>query len=171
MKKTLIALVAVFVSVAVYGQGTINFNNRVLADGIDARVTMPDGTTGVTGAGWVAQLFGGPAGADVSALQPLAPATDFRAGNFAGYVNPVTITVPGVAGGQTATIQMRVVNEALGMFGNSDPIQLVLGGAGTPPGLPANLSGLTGFSVIPEPSTIALGLLGAAALFFARRRK
>ena len=42
----------------------------------------------------------------------------------------------------------------------------------SPPGLPADLAGLEAFSltVVPEPGTIALAVLGLAA-FFVRRRK
>jgi hypothetical protein len=38
------------------------------------------------------------------------------------------------------------------------------------PSLPANLVGLTSFSLVPEPSTYALLALGAAALFLRRRK-
>lgn len=45
---------------------------------------------------------------------------------------------------------------------------LYLGGAGTPP----DLQGLQSFSlaVVPEPSTIALGVIGASSLLFRRRK-
>ncbi len=52
-----------------------------------------------------------------------------------------------------------------------------LGGFGTPPSLPGPTFGtgagqIQGFTLnpVPEPSTIALGLLGAAALLFRRRK-
>jgi len=54
-----------------------------------------------------------------------------------------------------------------------------LGGFGTPPSIPSPTFGtgagqIQGFTlnpaVVPEPSTIALGLLGAAALFLRRRK-
>lgn len=48
-----------------------------------------------------------------------------------------------------------------------------LGGTGTPPALTPNLIGLTSFglAVVPEPSAIALGVLGLGTLMFLRRRK
>jgi len=49
-----------------------------------------------------------------------------------------------------------------------------LGGTGIPPATTPNLTGLTSFSMmvtpVPEPATITLGIMGAAA-FLARRRK
>jgi hypothetical protein len=52
----------------------------------------------------------------------------------------------------------------------------VLGGGGTPPATPGNLggSGITDFSIgtaTPEPSTIALGVMGASAFLMRLRRK
>jgi hypothetical protein len=48
-----------------------------------------------------------------------------------------------------------------------------LGGLGSPPGTPPALSGITSFSLTtqasPEPSTIALGVMGASAFLLRRR--
>jgi len=48
-----------------------------------------------------------------------------------------------------------------------------LGGFGSPPSSAPNLEGLQSFQlfVVPEPSVIALGVLGAGCLFLLRRRK
>jgi hypothetical protein len=54
MKKLLVTLAAVLVSVSTFGQGTILFNNRVTPQ-VDAPVSRPDGTG--AGAGVNAQLF------------------------------------------------------------------------------------------------------------------
>jgi hypothetical protein len=176
MKKLLVTLVAVLASATAFGQGTINFNNLVSAAGINAPVFKPDGTTGAgAGAGANAQLFllaGG-------VYTALTPATTFRtspAGPAQGYVvAPATaVTVPGVAGGAQATVVLRAwegagTYDAAAIRGESSPITITLGGAGAPPSLPANLVGLTSFSMVPEPSTLALGLLGAAALLYRRR--
>jgi hypothetical protein len=155
-KIPFILLLTMLAPAPLVGQGTINFNNRVLADGIDARVTWLPDCQPVSGPGWIAQLWGGPAGADVSALS-LIGETTFRTGDFAGYVYPIALTVPGVHGGQTATLQMRVFHEGVGAIISGMPLQLVLGGTGHPPVPPANLVGLT-WHCIPEPSSFALGL-------------
>jgi hypothetical protein len=165
MKKTIIALTALMVTVSAFGQGAVVFNNRV-PPGIDAKVTF--GGVGITGAEWKAQLFGGP---ENGTLSPLTPTTTFRAGNAAGYVNPVDVIVPNVAPGNKATLVMRAFNGAdfasSALSGSSDPITITLGGGTLPP---ANLDGLRAFQIIPEPSTIALGLLGGLALLFWRRK-
>jgi hypothetical protein len=179
MKKFILAVAAVMVSVAAFAQGQVTFNNRV-AGVVDARVTFnggPENGQGV-GAGYTAQLFGGPAGTPVSGLTALQPSTTFRTSSAAaqGYVNGVTVDVPGVASGAQATLVMRVY-PAGGAFtnpndigmGESGPITITLGGGLA---VPANLEGLNAFTVlIPEPSTIALAVLGGAALLFLRRRK
>lgn len=174
MKKLIITLAALMVTVAAYGQGAVTFNNRVTGV-VDARVLMPDGT-GV-GAGFTAQLIGGPAGTAVDKLVALTPTTTFRTSSAAaqGYVNAVDVTVPGVAAGAQATLVMRAFNgsdyASSGIKGQSGAITIGLGGGTLPP---TNLAGLQGFSVvaavIPEPSTIALGVLGAALLMIRRRK-
>jgi len=172
MKKVIIALAALMVTVSAYGQGAVVFNNRVTGV-VDARVVMPDGSG--AGAGITAQLFGGPAGTAKDALTALTPTTTFRTTSAAaqGYVNSVDVTVPGVAAGSQATLVMRAFQGAdyasAQTKGESNPITITLGGGTLPP---ANLVGLQGFTmtVVPEPTTIALGALGAALLLFRRRK-
>jgi len=171
MKKLILAVAAVIVSVAAYAQGQITFNNRV-AGVVDARVTFADGPNigqGV-GAGYTAQLFGG---ADAANLTALNPATTFRTSSAAtqGYVNGVVVDVPGIAPGLKATVVMRVFDPTNVQVGQSAAISITLGGGTLPP---ANLEGLQPFTatggIVPEPSTIALAALGVAALLLRRRK-
>jgi len=172
MKKVIIALAALMVTVSAYGQGAVVFNNRVTGV-VDARVLAPDGTG--AGAGVTAQLFGGAAGTAAGSLTALTPTTTFRTTSAAaqGYVNSVDVTVPGVAAGAQATLIMRAFQGAdyasATVRGESNPITIALGGGTLPP---ANLVGLQGFTmqIIPEPTTLALGALGAALLLFRRRK-
>jgi len=73
-------------------------------------------------------------------------------------------TIPTLAAAEAAKVP----------YGWSTPFVLSgLGGTGSPPATPPDLIGLTSFSLVtsvPEPGTITLGLMGAAA-FLARRRK
>jgi hypothetical protein len=94
------------------------------------------------------------------------------------------VTIASVAPGANAVIELRAwdgtkgatyeaASAAGGGFyvGKSAQITIATGGSGTPPSLPANLVGLQSFAIaVPEPSTIALGLLGAAALLIRRRK-
>jgi len=180
MKKLILTAVAVMVSVAAFAQGQITFNNRV-SGVVDARVTFADGQNigqGV-GLGYTAQLFGGPDGTAVANLSALTPNTTFRTSSAAaqGYVNGVTVTVPGVDSGAKAVIVMRVFDSASAKVGESGAITLTLGGGLA---VPANLEGLQAFTVtaggtggtpiVPEPSTIALAALGVGALLLRRRK-
>jgi len=178
MKKLILTAVAVMVSVAAFAQGQITFNNRV-SGVVDARVTFADGPNigqGV-GAGYTAQLFGG---ADANSLAALNPSTTFRTSSAAaqGYVNGVTVTVPGIDSGAKATIVMRVFDSTGAKVGESAPVVgLTLGGGLA---VPANLEGLAAFTVtagggggtpiVPEPSTIALAALGVGALLLRCRK-
>jgi hypothetical protein len=179
MKKLLVTLAAVLVSASTSGQGTINFNNLVSAatPPINAPVFRADGVTqvGLAPGGASAQLYVSVGG---GAFTPVPTVLQFRtAGAAAGYVNnPTAVQVPGVAGGTAVQVQMRAWEtgtgatwEAATIKGQSATLNLTLGGAGSPPSVPADLVGLTSFSMIPEPSTMALGLLGAAALLYRRR--
>lgn len=169
MKKLILAVAAVMVSVAAFAQGLITFNNRV-GTAINGRVTFADGPNagqGV-GAGYTAQLF---AGVDANSLTALVPTTDFRISSAAaqGYVNAVDVIVPGIAAGAKATVVMRVFDSTGFKAGESAAITITLGGGTLPP---ANLEGLQPFtaSIIPEPSTIALAVLGIGALLLRRRK-
>jgi len=61
------------------------------------------------------------------------------------------------------------------IYGYSDIFQVPfpLGGTQSPPNTQPNMQGLQSFNVqlVPEPSVIALGVLGAGCLFLLRRRK
>jgi len=175
MKKLILTVAAVMVSVAAFAQGQVTFNNRVTGV-VDARVTFADGPNagqGV-GAGYTAQLFGG---ADANSLAALTPNTTFRTSSAAamGYVNGVVVDVPGIAAGNKATLVMKVLDSTGKVVGASGSISVSLGGGTLPP---ANLEGLAAFTVsvgaapvIPEPSTLALAAVGGAAALLLRRRK
>lgn len=175
MKKLIIAMAALLVSVSAYGQGQVVFNNRVVGS-VVAQVTLTGTATGIqdgvgaTSAKWEAQLFGGPAAAGAGGLEALLPKTTFRTGAGAGFVVATDVTLPKVAPGASAAIQMRATTTDGFGSGNSKVFNVTLGGGLNPP---ANLVGLEAFSAtyIPEPSTIALGILGAAGLLALRRRK
>jgi len=180
MKKLFVILACMVTSLATYGQGSVNFNTRVIPD-VDVKIPLSTGGF-AEGTDFTAQLYGGPAGSAEGALVALTPTTNFRTGNAAGYVVPAgAVTVPGVAEGSPAALQLRVWASG-GQFagGGTFDTSLAAGKSAiiTSPNLggtlttPPNLIGLTAFTVqvVPEPTTIALGLLGAAALLIRRRK-
>jgi hypothetical protein len=176
VKKLIVTFTTVLVSVSAFAQGTINFNNRVTPI-IDAPVWAPGGigTIGAGALGAIAQLFlVGPGGT----VTPIGQSTTFRQATAANpslnaYVNPIqSMIVDGQAPGSTISVRMRawVGPSYDNAFIESNTIQVTLGGE-VVPGQPAATPGnLVGLQFIPEPSTIALGILGAAALLYRRRK-
>ena len=172
--------VSLVFAVHLAGQGTVNFANRVTGF-VDAPVFGIDGITKLIGASYMAQLY---AGATVNSMAPVGDPLPFRTGTGAGYINTSgvdpTRTIPGVAAGAVAFVKVVAWDTMWGATyetawwsnGASSVFALTTGGGGVPPGPPANLVGLQSFIVgwIPEPSSMALGLLGAAVLFLRRRK-
>jgi hypothetical protein len=177
MKKLLVALAAVLVSVATYAQGTVNFDNI----GVGAPIYDVGGTVGAgVNSGAKAGLYVQGAGAGFT-LVPGSVTTFLGSTDpQAQYLNGITVTVPTIAPGTAGTFEVRawVGNNATwedalangAKQGRSASFQVTTGGAGSPPTLPADLTGLTTFSLVPEPSTIAFGVIGGLALLLRRRK-
>lgn len=145
----------------------------------------------LAGTGYTFALFAGPAGASESALQ-LVTTTTFRTGTAlpAGTVFTQTLPITGVASGSSAALQVRVWDNVGGTVGTWAAVlanpsvargqsalfaSAPLGGpdpAGGPPITPPAMTGWTSFNVaqVPEPSVIALGVLGLGALLLRRRK-
>jgi len=195
MKKTLLSVATVLVlGGSALAQGLINFSNG--AAGVNAPVTDIDGTTKLSGAGFIAELFAGPTGTAWGSLTAVLPTSIFATAASAGYFFGGSHTVGNVASGSQAAAQVRVWSANFaswdaawaayqagdvtakvgvsGWAGSGLPTTTLttpaLGGGPTPT---PNLLGLTGFQLytaVPEPSTIALGVLGLGALFLRRRK-
>jgi hypothetical protein len=186
MKKLLMTIVAVLVSASAFAQGTIIFDNRPQS-GV-APIFAPDG---VAGAGSIPGMIGEldlVNGTGASATYTPVGTSPFRgtSGAVSEFIATTELTVPGVPPNGSGTFVVRAYNgssydasAAIGSgkyFGQSLPITVSgLGGqpASGPPIPSPDLSGLQGFNVAlstPEPSTIALGVLGAAALLLRRRK-
>jgi len=175
MKKLIVVVAALLLSVGAYAQGSLQMNNRIVGT-VDAPVTIAAGSVGAgNGAGSVnalVQLFQ----VNGTALTPLGTAISFRgpSGALASYFSGPDVDVPA---GPT-NFRVRVWTGASfdaaktsgGYFGESTDFTAVLGGGLLPAGTMDNLKSFT-IQAVPEPTTIALGVLGAAALIAARRRK
>ena len=181
MKKLLVALAAVLVTVASYGQGQINFNNFSQNGGAGAPI-WDVGQTGTKGpgAGVTAGLFLVNSG--VATLIPNATTDFFTQAGADFFITPINVTVPGVgSGGQNGlTFEVRAWSTAAGSydaarlnplykFGTSGNFTGDVGPDTLPPN---NLNNLTSFTLqqVPEPSTIALGVIGGLALLLRRRK-
>lgn len=172
MKKLIVAAAVGLVAVGALAQGQFNFGNRVTVAGIDAKVFKPDGVTPLAGADYWAQAY---VGTSLDSLAPVGSPVNFRTGAAAGYISSTIVTTP-FPGGTTVWVEMRAWEAGANsyeaavasgkLFGKSNAIQLTVAEA---PNTPPDMVGLRSFSLVPEPSTMALGLLGAAALLLRRR--
>lgn len=178
MKKLLLIAACMVATVAAFAQGQIVVANSAAVNGVRANVT--DLATGalLTGATYWAQVYAGPS---ADSLTAQGSAVNFRTGANAGLISAQTIAVSTVGLGGNAFVQLKAWEGAAGSTyessfgvaktGFSNIVgPFVTGGAGSPPSTPPNVTGLNAFAIaIPEPSTIALALLGAGALFIRRR--
>jgi hypothetical protein len=168
MKKLLITVAALMVTLAsTMAQGQVNFATKV-GTTVDAKVKDPLGVNGALTPPYSAALQV-KNGTTYSTIASSISA--FRTGLAAGYVVPSTVEVPGVPIGGSATLRLVAFNgsafEGATESGFSNDVTVTLGGGTV---LPPDLVGLQGFTIVPEPSTIALGVLGAAALMLRRRK-
>jgi len=178
MKKIALLATCLWATAVVsYAQGTVNFSN---AGGTFASpVYQADGTTKLSGSTYMAELLAGP---DASSLAVVGAAAPFLTGGGAGFFNGGVITIATVVPGATGTFQVRAWSTAAGAtfaaaqasgqgYGLSNVFTGPTGGVGSPPSSPTSLTGLQSFNlVVPEPSTIALGVLGGLALLLRRRK-
>ena len=159
-------------SIKIQAQGEINFAN--VGVGLNAPVFDVDGVTRLAGPAFQAELYVG-SSASESSLTAVPGTVPFLSGTSAGYFTGGTKTLPGYPPGSRPFFQVRVWEVAGGVsydaamaagakYGKSTVFQLIggLGGPGPPPGPVATLLGLTSFSLVSEPSAMALGALGGA---------
>lgn len=157
MKKLLFATFCVVVALSANAQGTLDFNNIPSR----AQVSGPDG---VLGEGFTAQL-------QLADGTNVGDPTPFIIGpnGATGLFNGGTRTIENVASPGPVDLQVFVTNADGSLFGTSAVFSQSLGG-GNPPTPPGSL-GMQSFTVVPEPSTILLAILGGGALLMLRRRK
>ena len=166
MKKLVLLLACTVIATSAFAQGTIDFTNmkpgkQIITDASGAKVE-----------GGFAQLYAGTSADNLAAVgSPVAFYEGTKAGYFKGGV--VDAGFNGAGFFQVKAWKGADTFDAALESGMSNVIGLTPGDStASPPGLPADLAGLEAFSltVIPEPGTIALAVLGLAA-FFVRRRK
>lgn len=170
------------------GQGTtMSFNNNGVATGGDHKVYFDSvgNQPGVVGTNYWCELFYVDTTAG-NALTPLASSiSKFRVTSTAspGTWSGKTVTVP--IGGQTIPLTVEihvwdaVLNPGADMVGGAGykgiSPQFVYTWANSTPAAPADTQLVTmpAFAItqVPEPSAIALSVIGVAGLLFLRRRK
>jgi len=187
MKRLLLACSVLLTAVGAFAQGQINFANTSTT----LITTTSGGTTAsISGAGnYTIGFYAGPAGSAESALTLAGTALNGAlAGRFSGG-NPYPLPSPTYPAGTTIAFQVRAWSTAAG---SSYEAALASGNAGnfagksavgsvSPTAPPATVPGIFGVGAgqvggftltpVPEPSSIALGLLGLGAVALFRRRK
>jgi len=185
MKKLLLVAAVMASALGAMAQGTVNFKNSAP---VNQPVFNVDNTTRLTSTFSAQLLWSATAGGTFVAATlgdgSAAAAAVFRDGTGAGFWNAGSDTgrKVGVAAGAAVFLKVQAWDNTGGATfatsntkGESAVFSVTTGGAGDPPSLPADLTTFTSFkvsagTVIPEPSTIALGLLGAGALLLRRRK-
>jgi len=187
----LIAMAIVGVSTSAFAQtGTLTWDTDTLAASQNTAFALVMDVNGTPlGTSFLGQIYSSPT-ANGTYL-PLGTALQFNNGGDPGYISPPappasTLTAPNVAGGATGFYEMRAWNASAGAtfeiastvlnahVGSSTPTQIVFGNsAAVPPVVGPNVDTFTSFNlhVVPEPSTIALGIVGFAGLLALRRRQ
>lgn len=179
MKKIAIVATTLLTAVASYGQGTVNFANAGAT--FNAPVHVDTITGANAGTTYMAQLLL----VQGTSLTAVGSAATFVA---PGYFNGGVVTVSQVAPGAQGTFEVFAWDStggnssyATGLSaytagsihgGYSNPVTITTGGVGSPATPPSPLDGLQTWAVtiVPEPSTIALGVLGIGALLLRRRK-
>lgn len=188
MRNLLFTVMSAILMTPALGQGTISFANWSQLSGVEAYVNRSDDPSpaGRLGVGYWAQLYVGPINTPADSLVPVGVPVEFKnytSGAPSGIVLGGTVVVPFLGGGYPAVVQMRAWSGVAGRtyetaratgwnYGQSGSITITLGNAGSTPTIPVPLWGLQPFTVlVPEPSIMALGILGFTVLLVARKRR
>jgi hypothetical protein len=190
MKKQILAtLLAGVAATGAFAQGTIavdNLNNVNPSAAATSGGLFFLGASLYNGASLNITVLGGASAVSLSPIVTLTGANGFVNGGGPGQfadASGAAYNVPGVASQGTAFLEVEAWTgsaltyaSALTTPGDAAGISSVFqnptGGPGIPPVTPQDLTGMPAvIMVTPEPSTIALGGLGAAALMMFRRRK
>jgi hypothetical protein len=181
MKKLLLTLALAAVATYTYAQGTIQF-----ANGASTRFRINDvlplnaSVGGPVGGTYTFGVYVGTT-ADALSAQPVGPlGTNTSTGGLMSAPNPQAYAVPGEPGA-TVFVQIRGWESRFttweagqaGLHGQT-AVRAVVLGPGTGPGTVVWGAGATQFqaiNLVPEPSTIALAVIGLGSLLLFRRRK
>jgi hypothetical protein len=196
MKKLLITLTAVLASLNLFAQGQtqgyVDFRNSAVAANTSQRIyvnTYGGGSANYAGAGYQVGLYWAPDGtADESMFTMIGAGANVGTGIFQGGSRTIPTTTGNamfqVRGWTTAYgtdyesgLARGDVSGGLNKVGKSAVFRAT--GIKDPNAIPTPLAdpittyGVVGFALtpVPEPSAIALGLLGAGTLLLLRRRK
>jgi PEP-CTERM motif len=200
MKKTLLTLAVVAVSVAAFAQGKVTFANNsdrlfTISNPVAGDTAGPIGVSPLaSGNSLIAQLYAGTTAGSMT-LQTSYVLDAVNWGPTPGLMVPRGIILTGVPGGAVASFNIIVSDLVAGLgssftgvalpgadyFGTTGTFTATPGASISYPGLVGggpsgstwgvgNLT-ISGAAIVPEPSSMVLAGLGAASLLLFRRRK
>ena len=177
MKKSLLTLALVtMATVSSFAQGTINpLNGTLTRIKVDLNGDGVGDRNATTADGLVFSVFYGPAGADASTQVQGTMTIGATEGVLVGQ--GTVFKLGDDTGGANAVVSLRITaSNAQGWRGDTGVKQVTLAspsGPGTAiwSGTASSSKFLPMVVTVPEPSTIALGVLGLGSLLLFRRRK
>ena len=171
MKALLFGLTCLCSHFSSFGQGQISFNNQMALTDPQYGIYFNGVPAGEIGMNATLFLVNG------NSLTALTPSTTFFTEPGSQFLlQPVDITVPGILPGASANFLVRVWDSSFASYDAAISANAWRGqslsfvnkvGGGT---LPPENTVFTGFVLIPEPSIIALAIMGAGSLLFRRRK-
>lgn len=193
MKKLIPVIALLIGAYGAFGQAVVNFRNEFppLSSPPDRLIRQADGTP-VIGTTYAVQLL---YGTDPASLTPHTSLAYFRASLSAGTWSGANRTLAGIAApppgqpgapglGPVVWLQVRAWDSGAGRTANFDTARANGGvwgeglvfsyqqlSSSPPDTLDTAMRNFVGFTLVPEPSVIGLGLIGVGALFMLRRRK
>lgn len=177
MRTCCLLLLVCCLTVPAWSQGQIAVGNRVTIYDIDAPVFDSDCATRLAGSAYRAQAY---VGLTSDSLTPLGVSVTFRTEAAAGYIATYALTLPGVEAGTLVYFQLRAWEARAGdtyeaafasgsKHGRSNVVPVIPTAPPATDGFPV---GLQSFCLVPEPSSIALGVIGGGLLsLWAKRRR
>lgn len=195
MKKLLATIALGVAASCAFGQGSVNISTGAGAN--TSFITTHDGTRIAGDVYWVQLFYANGTVTDDSTLSAAGSPINPRTGAAAGVLPSGEIELPDITPpGGIATLQLRAWSATLGdshdaaftawqsqgpdasrLYGRSalfqlDTVDYTVDPRPTPPAIGATLPAGMIVAPVPEPSTVALGILGAiGALVLYRRRK
>jgi hypothetical protein len=171
MKKTILTTTFLIAgAIGVFAQGAINFSNSPFdyTDGIDRLVYDATGAP-ISDSTLKAQLYENVGGTWTAVGAPTAFLGSIG-GTFTTGIWQFVGRTLNAPKGATSSLQVGVLDAQNNVLKLSDPFNYTSPTSATPPPSALIMTEFRAFQV-PEPSTIALGVLGLGALVLFRRRK
>lgn len=184
MKRALLVATGMVLATAVVlGQGNVLFQSKVTNPAVNFKILNPDGTVAEGAGKYTVELWGA-SGASGGSLAPLMGSKAGAASELirtplsltSGYFAGGSWSVDGIAAGVESRFQVVVFEtqygsydkQTAGFYGMGGIVNLSLTAPPTTPGALVGMSDIT-LVAVPEPSVLALGLLGLGAFMIRRR--